>query len=49
MSEHPAALAAMRDVIDQTGGSAGGTRDIPEAIRYRVLPTQRGRVSEIPP
>jgi hypothetical protein len=23
MSEHPAVLAAMRDVIDQTGGSAG--------------------------
>jgi 5-aminolevulinate synthase len=37
MSEHPAVLVAMRDVIDQTGGSAGGTRDIPEASRYRVL------------
>ena len=37
MSEHPAVLAAMRDVIDQTGGSAGGTRDISEASRYRVL------------
>jgi 5-aminolevulinate synthase len=37
MSEHQAVLAAMRDVIDQTGGSAGGMRDISEGSRYRVL------------
>jgi 5-aminolevulinate synthase len=36
-SEHPVVLAAMRDVIDRTGASAGGTRDISEACHYRML------------
>jgi len=27
----------MRDVINQTGGSAGGTRDISEVCHYRLL------------
>jgi len=36
MSEHPVVLAAMRDVIDRAGASAGGTRDLRRPA-YRLL------------
>ena len=36
MSEHPVVLAALRDGIDRTGPSAGGTWDLTEASELPV-------------